>query len=93
MKFGAAICGVFFLLVFFAALTSAISLMETVVSIIQDKLHGNGTQPVLSWPWAPLLSAFPLLGFGPGNVQFMGMSILDMFDFLSNSVIMPIVAC
>ena len=30
---------VFFLLVFFAALTSSISLMETVVSIIEDKLQ------------------------------------------------------
>ena len=31
----------FFLLVLFAALTSAISLFETVVSILQDKLHWN----------------------------------------------------
>ena len=31
--------GVFFLLVLFAALTSSVSLMETVVSIFQDKFH------------------------------------------------------
>ena len=38
MKFGNVVGTVFFLLVFFAALTSAISLMETIVSILRDKL-------------------------------------------------------
>ena len=37
MKGGAVIGTVFFLLVLFAALTSSISLMETVVSIVRDK--------------------------------------------------------
>ena len=37
MPFGTAIGAIFFLLVLFAALTSSISLMETVVSIIRDK--------------------------------------------------------
>ena len=39
MPFGDVIGAVFFIMVFFAAITSSISLMETVVSIIQDKFH------------------------------------------------------
>lgn len=94
MKLGAAIGGVFFLLVFFAALTSAISLMETVVSIIQDKLHWKRHTTCIVVALGAIAIGIPSsLGFGPWKcVQFMGMSILDMFDFLSNSVIMPIVA-
>ena len=38
MKFGGAIGTIFFLLVLFAALTSAISLMETIVSVFMDKI-------------------------------------------------------
>ncbi len=39
MKLGGFIGCLFFVMVFFAALTSAISLMETIVSIFQDKFH------------------------------------------------------
>ena len=39
MAFGSFIGIIFFLLVLLAALTSSISLMETIVSIIVDKLH------------------------------------------------------
>ena len=38
MPYGDAIGSVFFIMVFFAALTSSISLMETVVSVLQDRL-------------------------------------------------------
>ena len=39
MALGTVIGAVFFILVFFAALTSAISLLETLVSIVMDKFH------------------------------------------------------
>ena len=39
MPMGTVIGTVFFLLVLFATLTSSISLMETIVSIVHDKLH------------------------------------------------------
>jgi NSS family neurotransmitter:Na+ symporter len=68
--------------------------METVVSIFQDKLgwERRGTCLVV------LLGAIAIgipssLGFGPWSmVQIIGMDILDFFDFISNSVLMPIVA-
>lgn len=94
MPFGAVVGAVFFLLVLFAALTSAISLMETVVSILQDKLHWNRTVVCLIVALGAVLIGIPSsLGFGVwGGIQILGMSILDFFDFISNSVIMPIVA-
>ena len=85
---------VFFLLVFFAALTSSISLMETVVSIIQDKLHLKRTTICLLVVAGCTLFALPsTLGFGLWeNIKIFGLNFLDFFDFISNSVIMPIVA-
>ena len=85
---------VFFLLVFFAALTSSISLMETVVSIIQDKIHIKRTTTCLIVVAGCTLFALPsTLGFGLWeSIKIFGLNFLDFFDFISNSVIMPIVA-
>ncbi len=94
MPLGEVFGAVFFILVFFAALTSSISLMETVVSICQDKFHWKRKTTCLIVMVGALLVGIPSsLGFGVWkNFQPLGMSILDFFDFLSNSVLMPIVA-
>lgn len=85
---------VFFVLVLFAALTSAISLMETIVSIFMEKFH-LGRKPVcLAVFIASFLLALPsTLGYGVlSNVTIFGYQILDFFDFISNNIAMPIVA-
>ncbi len=84
----------FFILVLFAALTSSISLMETVVSIFCDKLKANRKIVCgLVYIGCLLLGIPSALGYGPlSSVQIIGMAFLDFFDFISNSVIMPIVA-
>lgn len=94
MPMGGLIGTAFFILVFFAALTSAISLMETIVSIIMDKFKWNRNITVLFVTVLALLMGIPSsLGFGAwDHITFIGMSILDTFDFLSNSVLMPIAA-
>lgn len=94
MPLGGVIGAAFFLLVLFAALTSAISLMETVVSIFQDKFHWNRKLTCLLVLLGAFLIALPsTLGYGALSfIQPLGMSILDFFDFISNSVLMPIVA-
>ncbi len=94
MWMGHIIGGVFFLLVLFAALTSSISLMETVVSIVCDKLHCNRKLATVIVTIGVLLLGLPsCLGYGPlASVQILGMAFLDFFDFISNSVMMPIVA-
>ncbi len=94
MPGGSIIGAVFFLLVFFAALTSSISLMETVVSIITDKTKLNRKAACLVvFIGSILLGICSSLGFGVwSSISVFNMTILDMFDFLSNSVLMPIVA-
>ncbi len=84
----------FFLLVLFAALTSAISLMETVVSIFQDKFHIARKKACLITLAMIVLLAIPSsLGFGMWkHLSWNGMRMLDLFDFVSNSVLMPVVA-
>ena len=94
MKFGNVVGKVFFLLVFFAALTSAISLMETIVSILRDKLGWTRKGTCVFVTILALVMGVPSsLGFGPLSfISWMGMSVLDIMDFVSNSVLMPIVA-
>lgn len=94
MPMGGVIGTVFFVLVFFAALTSAISLMETIVSIFRDKFHWSRKFTSLFVAGCALLIGIPSsLGFGIwSSVTWAGMSILDICDFISNSVLMPIVA-
>lgn len=94
MKFGSIIGAAFFLMVLFAALTSAISLMETIVSIFRDKFHWERRNTCLFVAALAMLLGIPSsLGFGPLSfISWMGLSILDIMDFMSNSVLMPIVA-
>lgn len=87
---------VFFLLVFFAALTSAISLTETCVSIIQDGAHFSRKKSlVITVVFIVVAGLF--INSGYNVLSFIqplgeGSSILDFADFISNSVIMPVVA-
>ncbi|MCI8452910.1 MAG: sodium-dependent transporter [Eggerthellaceae bacterium] len=86
----------FFLLVLFAALTSAISLTETLVSIVQDGLkctRGKALGVVIAF----VVIAGVLVNAGYNGLSFIeplgeGSSLLDLADFFSNSVLMPIVA-
>ncbi len=84
----------FFLLVLFAALTSAISLMETSVSTITDELHWDRKKACFLMAAVMLLiGSGSALGFGVLDfVKILGMSVLDFFDFLTNSIMMPLAA-
>ncbi|MBQ8858642.1 MAG: sodium-dependent transporter [Clostridia bacterium] len=94
MPGGGAIGAIFFLLVLFAALTSSISLMETIVSTLADKLHWNRRVCCLVVFVFSLLLGIPSsLGNGLwSGFLLLGKDILSFFDFISNSVLMPIVA-
>ena len=84
----------FFVLVLLAALTSSISLMETSVSTFVDQLGWNRTKcTIIMGIGVIILGSFSALGFGALDfVTIFGMSILDFFDFLTNSLMMPIAA-
>lgn len=85
---------VFFILVLFAALTSAISLMETIVSFFFDKFGIARWKICLGVMAFSFLMAIPSsLGNGIwSHITILGMDFLSFFDFASNNILMPIVA-
>lgn len=87
---------IFFVLVLFAALTSAISLTEACVSIIQDGAGWSRKRSLLTVVIVIALSGI-FINAGYNALSFIeplgpGSSLLDFFDFISNSVMMPIAA-
>ena len=82
----------FFLMFLFAALTSAISIMETSVSTFEDEYHlSRGKSCLIMAVISLLAGSASALGFGVWeNVRLLGMQFLDFFDFLTNSVMMPL---
>ena len=91
---GTYIGALFFILVLLAALTSSISLMETVVSIFIDKFGWKrNVTCLIVLIGSILLGLLSTLGYGKwADIKIIGMQFLDFFDFISNSVIMPLVA-
>ena len=84
----------FFLLVFCAAVTSSIALTESAVSTFQDELRWSRKKATVIVGVIMLaLGTLSSLGYGVlGGVKLIGMQFLDFFDFLTNSVMMPIAA-
>ena len=77
-----------------AALTSSIALTESAVSTFQDELKwGRKKATVFVGIIMVVLGSLSSLGYGPlACVKIIGMQFLDFFDFLTNSVMMPIAA-
>lgn len=95
---GNIIGAIFFIMVFFAALTSAMSILETVVASLVDGLGWDRKKATLAE-----LGVSAVLGviicFGYNIFYFdahlpNGTSgqILDIFDYISNYILMPVVA-
>ena len=85
---------VFFLLVALAAMTSSISLMETVVSIVEERFHWKRTPSCLIVTGVSFLIGL-LSVFGCSiwsDFTIFHMQMLDFFDYISNNIMMPIVA-
>ena len=94
MPGGHIVGALFFFLVIIAAMTSAISLAETVVSMIRDRLKWSRmVASIIVMVMIAGLGMLSCLGFGPLDfINIAGNTFLDMFDLISNSVLMPIVA-
>ena len=94
MGFGTAVGIIFFLLVLFAAITSSIALTESAVSTVEDEIGwGRKKATVIIGLIMIILGTLSCLGYGPlAFVKIIGMQFLDFFDFLTNSVMMPIAA-
>ena len=96
--FGTVVGSCFFILVIFAALTSCVSIMEAVTSTIMDRFNLTRERAVvIIYFIAITLGIIVCLGY---NVLFfsadfanvLGGQILDVFDWVTNSFLMPIVA-
>ena len=94
MGMGTLVGVLFFLLVLFAAVTSSIALTESAVSTFEDELGWKRRKATLLIGGIMLsLGSLSALGYGPlANITVFGMQFLDLFDFLTNSVMMPIAA-
>ncbi len=88
---------VFFLTVLFAALTSCISIMEAICSGMIDKGMSRPKATIVEGVIALVLSTVVCLGYNALYFEFklpngaVG-QILDIMDYLSNNVLMPILA-
>lgn len=97
-KIGTAIGILFFLMVVFAAITSSVSIMEAIVSSIMDRFgFSRKKSAVLVLIYGIVFGAIVCLGY---NVFYFELplpngttaQILDLFDYISNNIFMPLVA-
>ena len=97
MPFGGIVGLVFFVLVFFAAVTSSISILEAISAGMMDHFKWSRKKATLVMAGSTfLISIIVCLGYNVfyfehtlpnGSVA----QILDIFDYVSNTVLMPIV--
>ncbi len=95
---GSLIGALFFILVLFAALTSSISLLETIASSIIDKFgikRSVGT--LISFALSLVIGITVCLGYNKLYAEIKlpnGQSgqLLDVLDYISNSIMLPVVA-
>mgnify|MGYP000916922023 CR=1 FL=1 len=94
MAAGRIIGVLFFALVFFAALTSSVSVMEAITSMIMDRLGISRLKACIGIIVFSVLLGIPCsLGNGVwAHVTILGMDFLTFCDFISNSLLLPVVA-
>mgnify|MGYP005848506285 CR=1 FL=1 len=89
---GVALGTIFFLLLTFAALTSAISLLEPVVELVEERtpLSRVGATVIAGFAtWALGIAA--LLSFNVwGDVTLLGLNIFDLLDQLTSKFLLPL---
>ncbi len=89
---GAIWSALFFLLLFIAALTSAISMSEIGISYLSDEFGWNRKKAtIVAQCTIAALSIGCALSFGPmADFKIFGKTMFDLFDYVSASVLMPI---
>lgn len=97
-KIGVFVGCIFFLMVLFAALTSAVSIMEAVVSSFMDKFGISRKKAVVIELLITLIAAV-IVCLGYNALYFEATlptgataQILDIMDYVSNNILMPVIA-
>ena len=97
-KVGTVIGALFFIMVTFAAITSSVSVMEAIVSGLMDKFHlTRKKSAVITTVYAVVGMLVVCFGY---NIWYFELKlpngataqILDVMDYLSNNIFMPLVA-
>ena len=92
MYYGTIISTAFFILLFFAAITSSISLIEPSITFVVEKfyvsrLYATNILGVITW----FLGIFTVLSFNNlSEFTFFGMTIFDNLDYLTSKIMLPL---
>jgi NSS family neurotransmitter:Na+ symporter len=92
MQYGTIISTAFFVLLFFAAITSSISLIEPAITFVVEKfyvsrLYATNILGVVTW----FLGIFTVLSFNNlSEFTFFGMTIFDNLDYLTSKIMLPL---
>ena len=92
MQYGSIISAAFFVLLFFAAITSSISLIEPAITFVVEKyyvsrLYATNVLGVVTW----VLGIFTVLSFNSlSDFTFFGMTIFDNLDYLTSKIMLPL---
>ena len=92
MHYGSIISTAFFVLLFFAAITSSISLIEPAITFVVEKfyvsrLYATNILGVITW----FLGIFTVLSFNNlSEFTFFGMTIFDNLDYLTSKIMLPL---
>lgn len=91
MPFGSFFSIIFFVLLTIAALTSSISMLEVVVAFLIDEYNWQRKKASYLMGFLIFLVGIPpLLGYSSfSGFSFLGMDLLDTYDWFSNSIFLP----
>ena len=92
MDFGTLIATLFFILLFFAAITSSISLIEPAITFVVEKfslsrVYATNILGVFTWT----LGILTVLSFNElSSFEVFGMTIFDNIDYLTSKIMLPL---
>jgi NSS family neurotransmitter:Na+ symporter len=92
MDYGYFVSTAFFILLFFAAITSSISLIEPAITFVVEKfsvtrIYATNTLGFLTW----FLGIFTVLSFNElSSFTIFGMTIFDNLDYLTSKIMLPL---
>lgn len=90
MPFGTVFSALFFILLFFAAITSAMSLFEVAVAHGMDDLKWSRRKSIMIMGTLITLLGVPSALSLSGAPKVAGKDFLDAMDFISNNIMMPL---
>ena len=92
MPLGSVFSFLFFLLLFFAAITSMMSLLEVAVAFLIDEFKLKRRVAAVAAGVTVTLLGIPSATSLSGSPRIFGMTFFDLIDYISNNIMMPVTA-